>query len=129
MQKVKILVVEDEVALVKSFRLALEAEGFDVSTAGSGLECLRQVRREPPDILVLDVMLPELDGFKVCRLLKFNRATSRIPIILCTARGSEADRRRGRAAGADAYLVKPFEMKELLEMVHGLISRPVLAGA
>ncbi len=128
MQKIKILVVEDEKALVKSFRLALEAGGFEVATAESGLECLRQVRSECPDILVLDVMLPELDGFKVCRLLKFNRATSHMPIILCTARGSEADRRRGRAAGADAYLVKPFEMKDLLEMVQGLISRPVLTG-
>ena len=64
MQKVKVLVVEDEVALSRTFRLALEAEGFDVSVAGDGLECLRLVRQERPDVLVLDVMLPELDGFK-----------------------------------------------------------------
>ncbi len=124
MQKVKVLVVEDEVALCRSFQLALEAEGFEVIMADNGLECLRLVRKERPDVLVLDVMLPELDGFKVCRLLKFSRATSCLPIILCTARGSSEDRRRGRAAGADAYLVKPFEMGELLEMIRSLIQLP-----
>jgi DNA-binding response OmpR family regulator len=121
-ERVKVLVVDDEPTIAKTLRLGLEAEGLDVDLAVDGLECLKSVRSKPPDLILLDVMLPKLDGFRVCRLLKFDKNTSHIPIILCSARNSEADRERGRKAGADDYVVKPFDLEKLVAMVKSRVS-------
>ena len=121
----KVLVVEDESTIAKTIRLALEAEGFDVSLAGDGLEALKAVRKEPPDLILLDVMLPKFDGFKVCRLVKFDKNTSHIPVILSSARNSEADQKRGRKAGADEYIVKPFDLEHLVQVIRSYISQAV----
>ena len=117
--KGRILVVEDEAMIAKTIRMALQADGFDVDMAEDGLEALKQVRKDPPDLILLDVMLPKFDGFRVCRLIKFDKNTGHIPIILCSARNSEADREKGRKAGADDYVLKPFNLEDLLENVRG----------
>jgi two-component system phosphate regulon response regulator PhoB len=123
--KLRILVVEDEPAVAELLRVGLEAEGFEVLKAEDGLECLKKIRSQKPSLVILDVMLPRIDGFKVCRLLKFDKSTQDIPIILCSARSSDADRERGRHAGADHYVVKPFEKEDLLAIIKHLVSQCV----
>jgi len=113
----RVLVVEDESTIAKTVRLALEAEGFGVSIAEDGLEALKAVRKDPPDLILLDVMLPKFDGFKVCRLVKFDKNTGHIPVILSSARNSDADLERGRKAGADEYIVKPFDLDHLIQVI------------
>ena len=123
--KRRVLVVEDEPTIAKTLRLALEAEGFEVETAEDGLQAIKTVRNDPPDLILLDVMLPKFDGFKVCRLLKFDRNTGHIPIVLSSARSSEADLERGRKAGADEYVAKPFDLERLVQIVKTRIGAAV----
>ena len=113
----KILVVDDEVDLVETIRFPLEAEGFNVLVAYNGEDALNQARTETPDLILLDIMLPKLDGYKVCRLLKFDERYRNIPIIMLTARAQEKDKIIGLETGADEYITKPFDMDELLEKV------------
>jgi DNA-binding response OmpR family regulator len=127
-EKGRILIVEDEPTIAKTLRLSLEAEGYEVRQAGDGLEALNQVRRDPPDLILLDVMLPKFDGFKVCRLLKFDKHTGHIPIILSSARNSDADMEKGRKAGADAYVVKPFDLERLIGLIRSHM-RPAVSSS
>jgi len=113
----KILVVDDEVDLVETIRFPLEAEGFNVLVAYNGEDALNQARTENPDLILLDIMLPKLDGYKVCRLLKFDEKYRNIPIIMLTARAQEKDKIIGLETGADEYITKPFDMDKLLEKV------------
>ncbi len=113
----KILVVDDEVDLVETIRFPLEAEGFNVLVAYNGEDALNQARTENPDLILLDIMLPKLDGYKVCRLLKFDERYRNIPIIMLTARAQEKDKIIGLETGADEYITKPFDMDKLLEKV------------
>jgi len=115
-----ILVVEDDARLAATLDRVLAAEGYEVSVAGDGVECLRQARERPPDLVILDVMLPGLDGIAVCRRL---RATAQFPILLLTALGGMEERIRGLDSGADDYLVKPFAYQELLARVRALLRR------
>jgi DNA-binding response OmpR family regulator len=110
----KVLVVEDEAALVETLEYNLLKEGYEVCTATDGLAALEVARTERPDLILLDIMLPELDGLEVCRILR--RETS-IPIIMLTARTDEVDRVVGLEIGADDYVTKPFSMRELLARV------------
>jgi two-component system, OmpR family, response regulator MprA len=117
----RILVAEDDALVAASVRRALEYEGFAVTVVGDGPAALGMAVAEPPDLVVLDVMLPGLDGFGVCRAL---RATGREPMVLMlTARDATADRVAGLDAGADDYLVKPFAYEELLARVRALLRR------
>jgi two-component system response regulator MprA len=116
----RILVVEDDVRLAATLERVLEAEGHEVELAGDGMEALRMARERPPDLVVLDVMLPGLDGIGVCRRL---RATAQFPILLLTALGGTEERVRGLDSGADDYLVKPFAYQELLARVRALLRR------
>jgi two-component system response regulator MprA len=116
----RILVVEDDGRLAGTLERVLEAEGHDVEVAVDGLEALRMAREHPPDLVVLDVMLPGLDGIGVCRRL---RATAQFPILLLTALGGTEERVRGLDSGADDYLVKPFAYQELLARVRALLRR------
>jgi two-component system response regulator MprA len=117
----RILIVEDDLRLAATLERVLAAEGLDVQLAGDGVEALRRAREHPPDLVVLDVMLPGLDGIGVCRRL---RATSaQIPILLLTALGGTEERVRGLDSGADDYLVKPFAYQELLARVRALLRR------
>lgn len=113
----KILVVDDEVDLVETVRFPLEMEGFDVLVSYNGEDALNQARKENPDLIILDLMLPKLDGYKVCRLLKFDERYKHIPILMLTAKTQEKDKTLGKETGADEYITKPFEMDVLMEKV------------
>ena len=116
----RILVVEDDPRLAATLDRVLAAEGHDVEVAGDGNEALRRARERPFDLVVLDVMLPGLDGIAVCRRL---RATGSVPILLLTALGGTEERVRGLDSGADDYLVKPFAYEELLARTRALLRR------
>jgi len=113
----KILVVDDEVDLVETVRFPLEMEGFDVLVSYNGEDALNQARKEKPDLIILDLMLPKLDGYKVCRLLKFDEKYKHIPILMLTAKTQEKDKILGKETGADEYITKPFEMDYLMGKV------------
>ncbi len=119
----RVLVVEDEPDIRDLVVLHLEREGFRVRTARSGAEALKQVKAAPPDLIVLDLMLPELNGLEVCRRLRQDRSTTSIPVIMLTARGDETDRVVGLELGADDYVSKPFSPKELVARVKAVLRR------
>lgn len=115
-----ILVVEDDLTLLETLEYNLSGEGYQVVTAADGLTALEIARQEQPDLIVLDLMLPRLDGFEVCRIL---RRETNVPILMLTARTEEVDRVVGLEVGADDYLTKPFSMRELLARVKALLRR------
>jgi DNA-binding response OmpR family regulator len=119
-QKTRLLVVEDDLILLETLEYNLEAEGYRVLTASDGLAALETARKEQPALIVLDVMLPGLDGFEVCRILRRETA---VPILMLTARAGETDRVVGLEVGADDYLTKPFSMREFLARVKALLRR------
>lgn len=116
-----ILVVEDEVELVEMVKMRLEANGYKVIAAYNGEDGLYWARKEKPDLILLDLMLPKMDGYKVCGLLKLNEKYKKIPIIMFTARAQESDIKLGREVGADAYIIKPFDSQVLLDKIKELI--------
>jgi two-component system, OmpR family, phosphate regulon response regulator PhoB len=119
----RILIVEDEEPLMLLLRYNLEAEGFDVDTVARGDEADTRLKESPPDLVVLDWMLPGVSGIELCRRLRARPQTKTLPIIILTARGEESERVRGLATGADDYIVKPFSVPELLARVHALLRR------
>jgi len=119
----KILVVDDEPEAVELVEFNLKQAGYDVSTACDGGEALRKARKENPSLTVLDLMLPEMDGLEVCKVLRRDPATAQIPIIMLTAKATEVDRVVGLELGADDYLTKPFNMRELVLRVKKLLQR------
>jgi two-component system response regulator MprA len=116
----RVLVVEDDARLAATLQRVLAAEGHDVEVAGDGLEAVRRARSRPPDLAVLDVMLPGADGITVCRRM---RETAQFPILMLTALSGTEERVRGLDSGADDYLVKPFAYQELLARVRALLRR------
>lgn len=123
MAKKRILLVEDEPDMSGAVRIRLEANDYEVLTAKDGSEALSKARTEKPDLIILDVMLPRMDGFKVCRMLKFDNNYESIPVILFTAKTQSADISRGEEMGADAYITKPFKAEELLQKIKELLAR------
>lgn len=121
MNKKRILLVDDEKDMVYAVALQLEANNFEVLQACDGQEGLDKARNEKPDLIILDLMLPKIDGYKVCRMLKFDEKLKQIPIILFTARAQESDRKMGEEVGADAYITKPFEPRVLLGKIKELL--------
>ena len=121
-----ILLVEDDTTLAETLRYNLEREGYAVISASDGVTALEYARQRQPDIVVLDVMLPRLDGFSVCRML---RKESSVPIIMLTARQDEVDRIAGLELGADDYLTKPFSVGELLARIRAILRRSDRAAA
>jgi two-component system phosphate regulon response regulator PhoB len=119
----KILIVEDEEPLALLLRYNLEAEGFEVAVAYRGDEAEIAVAENPPDLIVLDWMLPGLSGLELCRRWRSRRASRNIPILILTARGEEADRIRGLTTGADDYVVKPFSVPELMARIKAILRR------
>lgn len=118
-----ILVVDDEANIRELLRFNLEKEGFLVSEAVDGVTALKSVRAEKPDLIVLDLMLPVLDGLEVCRTLKKDAETSAIPIIMLTAKTEEIDKILGLEMGADDYLTKPFSPRELIARIKAVMRR------
>ena len=121
MAKNKILIVDDETDLVETLKFRLEIAGFDVIAAFDGQEGLKKARTESPDLIILDLMLPKLDGYRVCRMLKFDEKYKGIPIILFSARVQASDIKMGEEQGADAYITKPFDPKTLLLKINELL--------
>jgi two-component system phosphate regulon response regulator PhoB len=121
--KSKILVVDDEPEAVELVEFNLKGAGYEVSTAADGAEALNKARRIQPNLVILDVMMPEIDGMEVCKLMRRDPATSGIPIIMLTAKASEVDRVLGLELGADDYVVKPFSPRELVLRVKKLLDR------
>ncbi|MBN1521462.1 MAG: response regulator [Candidatus Aureabacteria bacterium] len=117
----RILVVDDGKTMVKIISKKLEANGFDVIPAYDGQEAVLKAREENPDLIILDLNLPRINGFMVCRILKYDEKYRHIPIILLTARKSDADKWIGIKVGADAYLTKPVEMDLLVSQVKELL--------
>lgn len=113
----KILIVDDEIDLVDTVRFPLEIEGYGVLVAYNGEDALNQARKENPDLILLDLMLPKLDGYKVCRLLKFDERYKHIPILMLTAKSQEKDKVIGMETGADEYITKPFDIDYLMRKV------------
>ena len=127
-EKPRILLVDDEPSIVKMVGKRLEVEGFDVLIAMDGQEALDQARAEQPALIVLDLMLPKLNGYEVCTMLKQDLRYQKIPIILFTARAQEKDEKLGLECGANAYVRKPFRAQELLEKIRALIATAAQTG-
>ena len=123
MNKARILLVDDEEDMVYAVKMQLEACGFEVLTAADGQEGLTKARRENPDLIILDVMLPKLYGYNVCRMLKFDSKYKHIPIILFTSRVQKEDQKIGLEVGADAYICKPFDSQALLDKIKELLKK------
>jgi DNA-binding response OmpR family regulator len=121
--KAKILLVDDEKDAIELIQYNLEEAGYQVISAADGLEALRMARGSAPDLIVLDLMLPELDGLEVCKILRRDPATAGIPTIMLTAKASEVDRVLGLEIGADDYITKPFSPRELVLRVKKLLQR------
>lgn len=122
MAKKKILLVEDEPVQLLTVKDRLEFEGYEVIIAADGQEGLDKARREKPDLIVLDLMLPKMDGYKVCGFLKMDARYKKIPIIIFTARAQDSDKTMGLEVGADAYIIKPFEPAVLIGKIKELLS-------
>ena len=114
------MIVEDEKILRETLAYNLTNQGFEISTTGNGNDALEIMRTDPPDLMILDIMLPGMDGFEICRQV---RTKSNIPILMLTARDSEIDRVVGLEVGADDYMVKPFSMRELVARVKAMLRR------
>jgi CheY-like chemotaxis protein len=121
MRKKRILVVEDEESLLKLESILFASKGYAVTAVRDGKSALEALAAERPDVVVLDIMLPDLDGFEVCRIIKEDPELRSLPVIMLTAKKSSQDLERGRLAGADAYLTKPFKSVKVLEVIEGLI--------
>jgi DNA-binding response OmpR family regulator len=118
----KILAVDDEKHIVRLVEINLKKAGYEVTTANNGREALEAVALAAPDLIVMDVMMPEMDGFAALKSLKENSATSNIPVIMLTAKAQDADVFKGWQSGADLYLTKPFNPAELLTFVERILS-------
>ena len=123
MKKTKIAVIEDEADILEVIDYNLSKEGFDVCSALNGEEGLALVKNEGPDLVLLDLMLPGLDGIEICRKLKTDYSTRSIPIIMVTAKGEESDIVLGLGMGADDYMVKPFRPRELMARIRSVLRR------
>src|ERR1700687_631815 len=119
----RVLLIEDDRDIVELVRYNLEREGFQVASANDGATGLVQLRKTPPDRLLLDLMLPKLSGLEICRDIRRDQALNRLPILMLTARGEEADRVVRLEMGADDYVTKPFSPRELVARVKALLRR------
>ena len=124
----RVLLIEDDRDIVELVRYNLEREGFQVAAATDGATGLAQIRKSPPDILLLDLMLPKLSGLDICKEIRRDQSLNRLPILMLTARGEEADRVVGLEMGADDYVTKPFSPRELGARVKALLRRTEPAG-
>jgi len=121
MGKKRILIVDDEQEMVKAMQIRLEHEGYEVLVATDGQEALDKARSQMPDLILMDIMLPKLDGYKVCRFLKFDAKYKNIPIIILTAKVQSSDEEIGLQVGADAYITKPFERGVVISKIKELL--------
>ena len=123
MNKKKILIVEDEESLLKLESILLIYKGFEVKGVANGRAALEAVAEDKPDLVLLDIMLPEIDGFEVCRQLKSDPATRHIPVIMLTAKKSREDMVRGEKVGADWYITKPFKSAMVIDTIQRFLAK------
>ncbi len=123
MKKGKILVVDDEVYIVHILDFSLGMEGYEVVTALNGEEALAKAAEHKPDLVVLDIMMPKMDGYETCRRLKGDDATRNIPVILLSAKGRNVDQKMGFEVGADDYITKPFSPRKLVERINVILNQ------
>ncbi|MBK6266554.1 response regulator [Marivirga sp. S37H4] len=114
----KILIVDDEPNILLSLEFLMKKEGYEVFIARNGREAIEIVKKELPDALILDIMMPEVDGFEVCEFIKKNNKTAHIKVVFLTAKAKDSDIQKGLSVGADLYLKKPFSTKELVKKVN-----------
>jgi len=118
----KILLIEDEPEFRMALRMRLEANGYEVIEAEDGVTGLDLARNQNPNLIILDIMLPKMDGYKVARLLKFDEKHRNIPIVMLTARSQQSDQETGMSVGGDAYMTKPYKPQEMLETIAKLLA-------
>ncbi len=123
MAKGRILVVDDEIYIVHILDFSLGMEGYEVITALDGEQALEKARAEKPDLIVLDIMMPKLDGYETCKLLKAEVGTKDIPVILLSAKGRNVDQKIGFEVGADDYITKPFSPRKLVERINAILGQ------
>ena len=119
----RILIADDEPNIVLALEFLMKKEGYEVQTVSDGEEALRTIEKSPPDLILLDIMMPKLDGYEVCQRIRSDPSMKDIVIIMLTAKGREVEREKGLALGADFYITKPFSTREVVKKV-----REVLAG-
>lgn len=119
----KILIVDDEQDIVESLKFVLEAVGYNCFTAFNGEDGLRLAKELIPDLIILDVMMPKINGYKISRLLKYDNKYKNIPILMITARSQEEDKLIGEETGADEYITKPFDLDEVLKLVDKYLNK------
>ncbi len=117
MEKKTIMIVDDEEALVEIIRIKLESEGYNVMVAYDGKEALEKINKQKPNLILLDIMMPELNGFEVCKKLKNNESLKYIPVIMLSAKAQEVDIKKGREVGAIDYITKPFDFAQMIEVI------------
>ena len=125
MSKGRILVVDDEIYIVHILDFSLGMEGYEVLTALDGEQALERLKTDKPDLIVLDIMMPKVDGYEVCRTIKSNPETQHIPVILLSAKGRNVDQKMGFDVGADDYITKPFSPRKLVERINALLGQTV----
>jgi len=125
MSKGKILVVDDEIYIVHILDFSLGMEGYEVVTALDGEQALEKLKQEKPDLIVLDIMMPKLDGYEVCKAIKSDPETRQIPVILLSAKGRNVDQKMGFDVGADDYITKPFSPRKLVERINQLLGQAI----
>ena len=123
MAKGRILVVDDEIYIVHILDFSLGMEGYEVVTALDGEQALERVAEQKPDLIVLDIMMPKLDGYETCKALKSQPETKDIPIILLSAKGRNVDQKTGFEVGADDYITKPFSPRKLVERINAILGQ------
>ena len=123
MAKGRILVVDDEIYIVHILDFSLGMEGYEVLTALDGEQAVEKARAEHPDLIVLDIMMPKLDGYETCKILKAGDDTKNIPVILLSAKGRNVDQKIGFEVGADDYITKPFSPRKLVERINALLGQ------
>jgi two-component system, OmpR family, alkaline phosphatase synthesis response regulator PhoP len=121
MAKGRILVVDDEIYIVHILDFSLGMEGYEVVTALDGEQALEKARSEKPDLIVLDIMMPKLDGYETCKRLKADPETKDVPVILLSAKGRNVDQKVGFEVGADDYITKPFSPRKLVERINAIL--------
>ena len=123
MPKKKILIVEDEESLLKLESILLTSKGFEVKGVANGRAALEEIQKSHPDLILLDIMLPEMDGFEVCKKIKEDPQTRDIPVIMLTAKKTREDMEKGKEVGADCYITKPFKSAMVIETIQRYISK------
>lgn len=119
----RILVVDDEPDILKTIKMSLQMEGFKVLEATNGMTALKKTKKERPALIVLDIMLPKMNGFKLCKMIKFDEKYKDIPIIILTAKAQEKDKKLAKKSGAEVFLTKPFESEELIKNINDLLNK------